>query len=706
MNISYYNSTKEYKNQKEELSSLLNRIRDGEWKDEVSTLRHHLKNDEKKEAMMIKGSLPAFTHNATFNDQRKLDYIDTYNGLIGLDYDKVDDVEELKTKVMTIPYTYTAFISPSGNGLKVFVRTTASIENHKEAFTLIRRHYDEVVGIESDGSVQDISRLCYVSYDKDLYLNESSEVVELTSKSSPEWIWSFTSNLYQFESGQRNNFIYRYGCNANRYDIDINDTINYALIYSESDFSSDEIHQAVESAYENNTHERGKYAGTAFSAETQVVEEKDPFIPEWIYERLPDTLRRACEVFKGRRERDVFCTSALSVISAGLFNVEGLYANERVSPNLYSFVIAPAASGKGSMKFAKQLGDCFHEYLTRSSREEAKRYKQERRVFELKMRKAKEKDIENIQEPTPPKKMVFFLPANTSSSMLIKLLDDNGGIGCFSETEADTLTTTLKQDWGNFSDILRKGFNGETITKSRVTDMEYLEVKYPKFSVCITGTPSQRATLLTSVEDGLFSRFIFYNYTPQVKWKSTYTADISRSKQDIFSEFSAELCDKFKANKPQRFVMTKEQGERLDKHFEERMHHNVALYNENITGITFRLAKICHKICMVLSALRSDDEVLKCSDNDFETALHLVSDVYMPHSINLLNSITSKIKSLTQVEERLLEWIKQRDEFKRGEIRQFGANLNIAERTLSDILNKFIDKNLIHRVKNGLYAKR
>ena len=77
-----------------------------------------------------------------------------------------------------------------------------------------------------------------------------------------------------------------------------------------------------------------------------------------------------------------------------------------------------------------------------------------------------------------------------------------------------------------------------------------------------------------------------------------------------------------------------------------------------------------------------------------------------PSITYLLNSITSMSKSLTQVEERLLEWIKQRDEFKRGEIRQFGANLNIAERTLSDILNKFIDKNIIHRVKNGLYAKR
>ena len=55
-------------------------------------------------------------------------------------------------------------------------------------------------------------------------------------------------------------------------------------------------------------------------------------------------------------ERDVFFTSALSVISGGLHNVSGLYANDKVFPNLFSIIIAPPASGKGVMKYSRQLG--------------------------------------------------------------------------------------------------------------------------------------------------------------------------------------------------------------------------------------------------------------------------------------------------------------------------------------------------------------
>ena len=54
-----------------------------------------------------------------------------------------------------------------------------------------------------------------------------------------------------------------------------------------------------------------------------------PYIPDQIYDVLPPTLKEACNVFKGR-ERDVFFTSALSVISGGLHNVSGLYANDKV----------------------------------------------------------------------------------------------------------------------------------------------------------------------------------------------------------------------------------------------------------------------------------------------------------------------------------------------------------------------------------------
>ena len=102
-------------------------------------------------------------------------------------------------------------------------------------------------------------------------------------------------------------------------------------------------------------------------------ETTSPYIPEYIYDVLPPTLKEACNVFKGR-EKDVFLTAALSVISGGLHNVYGLYSNDKVFPNLFSFVVALPASGKGAMKYSRQLGDCYHDFLLNQSKEDFKEY--------------------------------------------------------------------------------------------------------------------------------------------------------------------------------------------------------------------------------------------------------------------------------------------------------------------------------------------
>lgn len=36
------------------------------------------------------------------------------------------------------------------------------------------------------------------------------------------------------------------------------------------------------------------------------------------------------------------------------------------------------------------------------------------------------------------------------------MLQANEGIGLIFETEADTLSNSMKQEWGSFSDVLRK----------------------------------------------------------------------------------------------------------------------------------------------------------------------------------------------------------------------------------------------------------
>ena len=247
----------------------------------------------------------------------------------------LENVEEVKANLISIPYTYSAFISPSGNGVKVLVKCDNDISSHTTAFNNLRGYYDKIVGVESDRSVKDITRLCFVSYDCELYLNETSEVFKYKTATLDQidlsWVWSFTGNKHDFVVGNRNNFVYSFACNANRYGVAINDTYNYAYSYSDDSFTENEIESTIKSAYENNVNENGSARQTAISAKdevVEVVEDSSPMIPEYIYEALPKTLRDACNVFDGRK-RDVFLTSALSVISGGLHNVHGCMTRRR-----------------------------------------------------------------------------------------------------------------------------------------------------------------------------------------------------------------------------------------------------------------------------------------------------------------------------------------------------------------------------------------
>ena len=698
-----------------EIQKVLKEIKTERWKKQIDEIRYHINNGDTKQAGNIKRNLPAITISATFKEggRTKVD-VDTYTNLLHLDYDYIDNVQELKAKVVDIPYTYAAFISPSGEGLKVLVKSDGSLSTHEYAFNTLKKYYDGIVGVDSDSGVKDFTRLCFISYDPALYLNEDAEVFkyqaypnnETKSQEYIEWVWDFTSNKQQFIEGNRNKFVHSFACNANRFDYDINETLNYAYTYDDSTFSKAEIAQAVKSAYKNNVNEKGSAAKPAQPAILQSdVPQKitSPYIPDLIYDSLPPTLKEACNIFKGR-ERDVFLTSALSVISGGLYNVYGLYADEKVFPNLYSFVIAPPASGKGSMKYAKQLGDCYQSLLLIQSREALKEYKRAKRLFDIKLKKAKtDQAIEALIEPEEPKATYFFIPGDTSAAMIVRLLEANDGVGCICETEADTITKTFKQDWGGYSDVLRKGFHGEPITKSRLKDLEYSEIKEPKFSLAMTGTPNQMDTLITSIEDGLFSRIMFYSFISEPVWKKTYTSSLSKSKKVIFEEYSADLCDKFKSEAPRRFTMTEEQGAKLDNFFSDAHKQNIALYSQSASGTTFRLGLMCFKIAMVLSAIRSDEKEIICNDEDFNSAFKLTGEVYMPHAMSMLSKVGKQETNLTHI--KLLTWIKTKEKFSRAEALVKAKEVGIKDRTLSDILRRFIESNLIKKISHGLYTK-
>ena len=125
------------------------------------------------------------------------------------------------------------------------------------------------------------------------------------------------------------------------------------------------------------------------------------------------------------------------------------------------------------MKYSRLLGnEIQNDYLM----ENAKR----RAEYELQVRLWKENFKKNKAEGKPfpqrPNYRVLYIPGNSSAASIYSLLSQNEGKGIICETEADSLTGAISQDWGNFSHLLRSAFQHEALTLSRKNEDTYVEL--------------------------------------------------------------------------------------------------------------------------------------------------------------------------------------------------------------------------------------
>ena len=259
--VSYYKSCRGKKEDRVSLFGLFSRIKHGDYKDLIDELRA---SRTKEEQSVIKSSrISAFTFSVNCNGNHSKEHINDYFGIIGLDYDNVTDLVELKQKVAAVDSTLAAFISPRGNGLKVFVKTNSIIKDHTKAFKLVDAYYKDITGIESDQSVKDLTRLCLVSYDSEIFINENSKVfdvnkaVGLSATNSFNLEYVFNSTMLGFYEGSRHNVLISCAGKANRLGIDKDEVINYFKSYTDSTFNLDEVISSVEDIYHRYSHQFG-----------------------------------------------------------------------------------------------------------------------------------------------------------------------------------------------------------------------------------------------------------------------------------------------------------------------------------------------------------------------------------------------------------------------------------------------------------------
>jgi hypothetical protein len=432
-----------------------------------------------------------------------------------------------------------------------------------------------------------------------------------------------------------------------------------------------------------------------------------PTIPDEVFGMLPANLRACTDLFIDRRERDVVMTSLFAALGACFTSCKGRYADRWYRPNSFVLIVAPPASGKGVMSFVRLVGNEIQDVLNQENEKRRMAYK-----AKLNWLKKKEKEgRSSANAPEKPKNLFFLIPGNSSSASIYKRLQANGGVGMMLETEADSLSGAIRQQWGDFSDFLRKAFEHETASKSRDLDDLYLEIPEPKLSVILSGTPDQVPRLIGSAEDGLCSRFIFYCFSRTAEWKDvTPCADCPDTKE-VFLKLGKQIAEmKCKLDKGNHtFKMTEEQFARLNKEFSKKIQAIKPFEGEGAASAVIRLGVISFRLAMVLTIVRelenaSDKTELCCSDVDFDAAMRL-AEVYFEHAMAMYSMLPKhEGKQVLPRMRSFVELLPKDGPFTTARAIEQGKALGLCDKTVGNHLRDLCKMKIITQLAHGKYG--
>ena len=255
-------------------------------------------------------------------------------------------------------------------------------------------------------------------------------------------------------------------------------------------------------------------------------------------------------------------------------------------------------------------------------------------------------------------------------------------------------------------------FHHEKISVSRKTDGEFIEVDEPQLAVALSGTPKQVFNIISSAEDGLFSRFIFYVFKTDAVWLDPSPKGNPVNLTEYFSKQSQQVLKMVEYFETDEMILqlTDEQWDKFNPVFSSFLQQISTFVSDDALSVVKRLGLILYRFCMIFTAIRkfTDKDYHKevyCLDVDFETALTLTK-VYLQHSIIMFNNLPKQgeqgpFKS-GQNKKQFLETLPEH--FQRKEAIELAKRFNIGERSVDTFLKACLGTYL-ELVKTGFYKK-
>jgi len=431
-----------------------------------------------------------------------------------------------------------------------------------------------------------------------------------------------------------------------------------------------------------------------------------PTFPTSVYSALPEFLQKVVARCRTNAERDVMLLGALVTMSSCFPKVFGFYDETRVFANLFLYVTAQASAGKGRLMLCKRLVNPIHWALRKETQAMRAQYEIEMREYNLN----KGKDFK-LEKPEKPAERMLFIPANNSTTGVFQLLSDNEGKGLIFETEGDTLSQAFKSDYGNYSDGFRKAFHHETISYYRRTDHEYVEIDYPCMSTVLSSTPKQVATLIPNAENGLLSRFIFYNMNIKAEWKNMFPRKKDKDLDVYFDNLGQEFFPLYKAlneNPAIEFSLTEEQQDQFHVFFTQIQDKYLMLQGMDYMATIRRLGLICFRIAMCFTMIRiletgDFSQLQLCSEVDFQATLSMIK-ILIKHSSHVYSELPADVTPAKPKDRKEQFLDKLPKSFTRQDYHNLAKSISILARTADRYMTSFCDKGLIVREQQGTFS--
>lgn len=691
------------------LEEFVKLLRGERWKVQVEEYQRLKASGRETEAKKLKRKLAALVIAGRCDGSHAETNLKQWSGDAMLDVDKCNGrVSEFLQVLKDTPWVKAAWRSVSYDGLKLVVRVEAeSVDEYRMAYALVAWHVAQLLAFPCDMSCKNPTRPCFASYDPEAFFRPDTEVfpwrrfvtehpdrvgeilAELKVKtpagaSGPPVAASgmlhtfFNEFLEQnpFVDGKKNEFllklgrIARYkgvgeeelarlktlaverlagmGCAAGDIPPRIDSGYRYADMNKGPETPVFRAHKAQGSPMRYSEPNEGEEEAELEKLEADKLRREVPCLPDELFDRLPDFLKRGLTHVRNKRERDILLLSMITNISGCLPGVRMNYGGMVYSADLYLVALAGSGRGKGVMQLAAILPAAIQEYYDELNRKDEREYRQKLLKWNLEERlAAQEKRVPDLDQcPEMPVERILKVAPNISKSQLILALEAGGAVGLvMNASELDMISSAMHQEYGKHDDVMRAASQHEEVSSYFKTDHRLVVVSDPHLALCASGTPAQLHKFISSLENGMYSRVAFYVGQAHWEYKSANPGKARLDMRAYFKGMGEELLRMFifLSGSPTEVVFTEEQWKEHTERFRTYLREVVAEDDDSPGAIVLRHGLMMARIAMVLTALRKcepqwNTSEWKCSDEDFHTAMQIV-DVLLEHSLLLSTSM-------------------------------------------------------------------